>query len=578
MIASNSNKTLKDTISSIYGIASIECLMPLNISFQMTYNNRVMKFLKGENNLDNSENSTVTIEGYISKPIFGKGRNSGDRQLCYINSRPCVLPQVTKVINEVYKNFNTTQLPFFVFNLKLDTSKYDVNVSPDKRTILLHGETMLIELIRENLTIEFEKVGHSVPRNNRPSSADTQLLNSGKSQGRLFSSLISNFSNASQNIKTSQNGSSLVNHDIRVAKSEDEEGISKDDSLDLSMKRCISRNDKATLVTPENEQDEDARKELYGNEDSGLFVKISDTSFEPTKRTTTRRSSTTIVDFDNLPSKQNHFDYDEPIEITVSSDKRSAPDLIQFTSKPSLSGIPKVRPSIRSSSKNRVTNSNRSLEEFGEILKYVGPDGKEKSLKQEIFSEKDNDEASEEFESQNENTGNESLKSNQDQLVENMEETIEIREEDASSESIKITMSQRIKSINKYRTHNIDLPVHASIEQIQSRHKRLINLVTSTNSLAKHGKSRTLSDIPISNIADDEDVVEEMLNLSIHKNDFLKMNLVGQFNLGFILATKLNEKTGQKDLFIVDQHASDEIYNFERLQRETVIQNQPMVV
>lgn len=578
MIASNSNKTLKETISSIYGVASIECLMPLNISFQMTYNNRVMKFLKGENNLDNSENSTVTIEGYISKSIFGKGRNSGDRQLCYINSRPCVLPQVTKVINEVYKNFNTTQLPFFVFNLKLDTSKYDVNVSPDKRTILLHGENMLIELIRENLTIEFEKIGHSVPRNNTSSSTDTQLLNSGKSQSRLFSSLISNFSTASQIIKTSQNGSSLVNHDIRIAKSEDEEGIAKDDSLNVSIKKFVSRNEKATLVASENEQDEDTRQDLSENEDDDLFVKTTNTNFEPTKRTTIRRSSTTIVDFDNLPSKQNHFDYDEPIEITMSSDKKAAPDLIQFTSKPSSLGISKVKPSTRSSSKYRVTNSNRSLEEFGEVLKYVGPDGKEKSLKQKTCSEKDNDEAIEEFESQNGNTGNESLQSDQDQSVKNMEEAIETREEDVSSESIKITMSQRIKSINRHRTHNIDLPVHASIEEIQSRHKRLIKLVTSTNSLAKTGKSRTLSDIPISNIADDEDVVEEMLNLSIHKNDFLKMNLVGQFNLGFILATKLNEKTGQKDLFIVDQHASDEIYNFERLQKETVIQNQPMVV
>jgi len=41
------------------------------------------------------------------------------------------------------------------------------------------------------------------------------------------------------------------------------------------------------------------------------------------------------------------------------------------------------------------------------------------------------------------------------------------------------------------------------------------------------------------------------------------MEVVGQFNLGFIVA-KLN-----KDLFIVDQHAADEKYNFETLQRTT---------
>jgi DNA mismatch repair protein PMS2 len=53
---------------------------------------------------------------------------------------------------------------------------------------------------------------------------------------------------------------------------------------------------------------------------------------------------------------------------------------------------------------------------------------------------------------------------------------------------------------------------------------------------------------------------------------FLEMEVAGQFNLGFILATH------RRDLFIVDQHASDEKFNFERLQRDTVLSKQPFVV
>lgn len=49
------------------------------------------------------------------------------------------------------------------------------------------------------------------------------------------------------------------------------------------------------------------------------------------------------------------------------------------------------------------------------------------------------------------------------------------------------------------------------------------------------------------------------------------MDVVGQFNLGFILA-----KLG-KDLFIVDQHAADEKYNFERLQQITLLNRQPLL-
>ncbi|KAJ8915847.1 hypothetical protein NQ315_004660 [Exocentrus adspersus] len=64
---------------------------------------------------------------------------------------------------------------------------------------------------------------------------------------------------------------------------------------------------------------------------------------------------------------------------------------------------------------------------------------------------------------------------------------------------------------------------------------------------------------------------EDELQKQISKSDFAKMDIIGQFNLGFII-TKLNN-----DLFIVDQHASDEKYNFEQLQRSTVIDSQVLV-
>lgn len=78
------------------------------------------------------------------------------------------------------------------------------------------------------------------------------------------------------------------------------------------------------------------------------------------------------------------------------------------------------------------------------------------------------------------------------------------------------------------------------------------------------------------------EAAEAELQREISKEDFAKMKIIGQFNLGFIIA-----QLGA-DLFIIDQvrvrftsaridvrqHATDEIFNFERLQRDTVIQNQ----
>lgn len=65
---------------------------------------------------------------------------------------------------------------------------------------------------------------------------------------------------------------------------------------------------------------------------------------------------------------------------------------------------------------------------------------------------------------------------------------------------------------------------------------------------------------------------EVELETEIQKDMFKEMEVLGQFNLGFIIA-KLNS-----DLFIVDQHASDEKYNFEDLQKTTKLQTQPLVI
>lgn len=71
--------------------------------------------------------------------------------------------------------------------------------------------------------------------------------------------------------------------------------------------------------------------------------------------------------------------------------------------------------------------------------------------------------------------------------------------------------------------------------------------------------------------ADAEVAATAELERCFKRSDFAALRVAGQFNLGFILAV-LGD-----DLFIIDQHASDEIYNFERLRRTTCLNKQPLI-
>jgi len=124
------------------------------------------------------------------------------------------------------------------------------------------------------------------------------------------------------------------------------------------------------------------------------------------------------------------------------------------------------------------------------------------------------------------------------------------------------------KDSTKHLRHTISI----SINEVKHRNKH--SRATSNSSRQFQERTKPLVSVEEA-IESDATIAEERLSLTIFKSDFAKMRIIGQFNLGFILAIK---KSGDaKDMFIIDQHASDEKYNFERLQAETIVQNQPLV-
>jgi DNA mismatch repair protein PMS2 len=80
-----------------------------------------------------------------------------------------------------------------------------------------------------------------------------------------------------------------------------------------------------------------------------------------------------------------------------------------------------------------------------------------------------------------------------------------------------------------------------------------------------------------------EEEAAAALSRVIDKEDFKTMIPIGQFNKGFIIARRRRSSGGSSqtgvmdDLFIVDQHASDEKYNFETLQQTTRVESQRLI-
>ncbi|KAJ1360289.1 hypothetical protein KIN20_019220 [Parelaphostrongylus tenuis] len=95
------------------------------------------------------------LSGFVSSCEHGFGRSTADRQFVYVNRRPVDYPKICRVINEVYQQYNRSQYPTLVLYIELPPEMIDVNVTPDKRTVLFDHEKELLALIRSSVLATF---------------------------------------------------------------------------------------------------------------------------------------------------------------------------------------------------------------------------------------------------------------------------------------------------------------------------------------------------------------------------------------------------------------------------------------
>lgn len=142
-----------------------------------------------------------------------------------------------------------------------------------------------------------------------------------------------------------------------------------------------------------------------------------------------------------------------------------------------------------------------------------------------------------------------------------------ISENTIKSKTQKMLNNASLKRLCEYEYRKLSTCISVSKEQIKEKFSRI---------LLDEIPSLEIEPLDASSMSQEQS--ENQLNLTLSKKDFFSMKIIGQFNLGFIITSRPSKEEGYiSDIFIIDQHASDERYNFEKLQSNTTIESQLLI-
>ncbi|KAJ5168475.1 Ribosomal protein S5 domain 2-type fold subgroup [Penicillium canariense] len=648
VFSTNGNRTTKENIANVYGAKTLPALIPLDLKLDFEPSAPLKRV--GSDGKPNQ----IVVRGYISRPVFGEGRQTPDRQMFFVNSRPCGLPQIAKAFNEVYKSFNALQSPFVFADFQMDTNAYDVNVSPDKRTILLHDAAALIESLKTSLAQLFEAADQRVPQS---------LVLGSKApvaKQRELGSL-PGFTTARQVSQSTPGSTATSDRDQTVDESEPEPDTSRQTVHD-SIKRFMSTRSKSNQVdvpstppkstgtprqspvpslaaaSPGPHLEPSAFAEPRGGDQGDDEQQSQNEMVEEPHRISPGPSSQP-TELEPTPFQQP----DEPKEtpnVVQSAFDRMRPRRMPVETATITIGdhtvtsmVGSAPPRKRTSSfgpssreplqrKRRIHTPSRPNIFGKHIQAFAAPgtqmkDGEEEAAEDAASEVDEDDYIDEEVEEAQEGEGEEeeadevsspepedndyvpekdheypgqeadgdqgsakeaeTIETDQDVLDEAekkaQEEAVVQRLIDEAEENAVLPSEHNTSRVNKLSkgaahrdaTFQLVSTIDASVTKLQAQMAKLRDSLQA-QSLSSGKKDTDLAD---------ERTAEDRLSLTVSKGDFAQMRIIGQFNLGFIIAVRPGQD--HDELFIIDQHAADEKFNFERLQAETVVQNQRLV-
>lgn len=178
------NQSTLDVIKSLFGISQSKKLHPFTKS-------DILEEILEDYNLQKSfvdlHHHLFDIKGYISSVTHGSGRSSPDRQFYFVNTRPCDYHKLSKLVNEMYHKYNNSQYPFVHLEVSLKKDLVDVNITPDKRQVMVQQEKVLYAIIKSSLKVMFDEQATVFPEANDQLSQTCTLNDSFKPSNKTNS-------------------------------------------------------------------------------------------------------------------------------------------------------------------------------------------------------------------------------------------------------------------------------------------------------------------------------------------------------------------------------------------------------
>ncbi|XP_072044566.1 mismatch repair endonuclease PMS2-like [Amphiura filiformis] len=584
VIITHGNTSTKENIINIFGPKQLQNVLELEQVCPDTEISEEYGLKTTQSNQD-----LFRISGYISKPDHRDGRSSTDRQFYFINKRPCDFPKVSKLVNEVYHMYNRNQFPFVVMDISLAKESVDVNLTPDKRKILVQEEKTLLAIIKTSLQKMFAPRASMYHINQQIPSA------SASSPGNLAAMF-------GRGPKTSDDSPTPPRQKLTLAGlkrsfSASGENANTDSSREAKQPKLDtfflkkSKSDPTEMDSISSPSQSTSSQASYTPHDSNSQLTLSSQEsklYEDDEESPVDSSYSS----GSANSQLGNHQYTIPSSVTSQAGNKqcSIPDSTLSQEGNFRCSTPSASPSLIdiSSTSQSTCNTNSKTDKSRTIMEMSESDKAYKLTSQE--SGERNEEASKEamsvqqvLESEREiktdvmsvqqvSESEGGIKTNveflggQNRLLadgimepgqQNRHDTREVKAATKKLQKYKTDCVQDVSFMKK----NVTIPF--SMTGIKKRRGQHQQKDTASDDIEHNFRAKIK---PTDNTA-----AEDELKKVFTKDSFTKMDIIGQFNLGFIIA-KL-----KSDLFIIDQHATDEKYNFEDLQKNTVLQSQRLI-